>query len=94
MNPLIVSCIIFQGHFTSYFCSSIPYFCLPTFGFKHILPLTNDAERFNEIVKNQKISANIDTPEGGFDAIMQAAVCKVRSGDSIFHSININVISY
>lgn len=63
--------------FTSYFCSSIPYFCLPTFGFKHILPLTNDAEKFNEIVKNQKISANIDTPEGGFDAIMQAAVCKV-----------------
>lgn len=63
--------------FTFYFCSSIPYFCLPTFGFKHILPLTNDAERFNEIVKNQKISANIDTPEGGFDAIMQAAVCKV-----------------
>lgn len=42
------------------------------------MPLTNDAERFNEIVKNQKISANIDTPEGGFDAIMQAAVCKVR----------------
>uniref|UniRef100_A0A8D2CTE7 Integrin beta n=1 Tax=Sciurus vulgaris TaxID=55149 RepID=A0A8D2CTE7_SCIVU len=61
-------------------CSSIPYFCLPTFGFKHILPLTNDAERFNEIVKNQKISANIDTPEGGFDAIMQAAVCKEKIG--------------
>ncbi|XP_069328350.1 integrin beta-6 [Eulemur rufifrons] len=61
-------------------CSSIPYFCLPTFGFKHILPLTNDAEKFNEIVKNQKISANIDTPEGGFDAIMQAAVCKEKIG--------------
>ncbi|XP_012664430.1 integrin beta-6 isoform X4 [Otolemur garnettii] len=61
-------------------CSSIPYSCLPTFGFKHILPLTNDAERFNEIVKNQKISANIDTPEGGFDAIMQAAVCKEKIG--------------
>ncbi|ELW47107.1 Integrin beta-6 [Tupaia chinensis] len=61
-------------------CSSIPYFCLPTFGFKHILPLTNDAQRFNEIVKNQKISANIDTPEGGFDAIMQAAVCKEKIG--------------
>uniref|UniRef100_A0A5F9D218 Integrin beta n=1 Tax=Oryctolagus cuniculus TaxID=9986 RepID=A0A5F9D218_RABIT len=61
-------------------CSSIPYFCLPTFGFKHILPLTNDAERFNVIVKNQKISANIDTPEGGFDAIMQAAVCKEKIG--------------
>eukprot|EP00073_Rattus_norvegicus_P035224 XP_008760067.1 PREDICTED: integrin beta-6 isoform X2 [Rattus norvegicus] len=61
-------------------CSSIPYFCLPTFGFKHILPLTDDAERFNEIVRKQKISANIDTPEGGFDAIMQAAVCKEKIG--------------
>lgn len=28
-------------------------------------------------MKGQRISANIDTPEGGFDAIMQAAVCKV-----------------
>ncbi|XP_072468235.1 integrin beta-6 isoform X2 [Notamacropus eugenii] len=61
-------------------CSSVPHFCLPTFGFKHILPLTSDAEKFNEIVKNQKISANIDTPEGGFDAIMQAAVCKEQIG--------------
>uniref|UniRef100_A0A8C6Z3Q2 Integrin beta n=1 Tax=Nothoprocta perdicaria TaxID=30464 RepID=A0A8C6Z3Q2_NOTPE len=54
--------------------------CLPTFGYKHVLPLTNDAERFNEIVKRQRISANIDTPEGGFDAIMQAAVCKEKIG--------------
>ncbi|XP_038607204.1 integrin beta-6 [Tachyglossus aculeatus] len=61
-------------------CRSVPYLCLPTFGYKHVLPLTNDAERFNEIVKNQKISANIDTPEGGFDAIMQAAVCKEKIG--------------
>nr|XP_045003486.1 integrin beta-6 isoform X1 [Jaculus jaculus] len=61
-------------------CSSIPYTCLPTFGFKHILPLTDDAERFNEIVRKQKISANIDTPEGGFDAIMQAAVCREKIG--------------
>lgn len=61
-------------------CSSIPYFCLPTFGFKHILPLTDDAEKFNEIVRKQKISANIDTLEGGFDAIMQAAVCKEKIG--------------
>lgn len=75
-----INCVLYyfiKNIFTFYFYSSIPYFCLPTFGFKHILPLTNDAERFNEIVKNQKISANIDTPEGGFDAIMQAAVCKV-----------------
>ncbi|XP_041897174.1 integrin beta-6 isoform X4 [Corvus kubaryi] len=61
-------------------CRSVPYECLPTFGYKHVLPLTNDAEKFNEIVKGQRISANIDTPEGGFDAIMQAAVCKEKIG--------------
>lgn len=62
------------SHFS---CRSVPYECLPTFGYKNVLPLTDDAEKFNEIVKGQRISANIDTPEGGFDAIMQAAVCKV-----------------
>uniref|UniRef100_A0ABM5EZF3 Integrin beta n=1 Tax=Pogona vitticeps TaxID=103695 RepID=A0ABM5EZF3_9SAUR len=61
-------------------CRSVPYNCAPTFGYKHVLPLTNDAERFDDIVKKQKISANIDTPEGGFDAIMQAAVCKEKIG--------------
>lgn len=52
--------------------------CLPTFGYKHVLPLTSDADRFNQIVAQQRISANIDLPECGFDAIMQAAVCGVR----------------
>ncbi|XP_070587709.1 integrin beta-6 isoform X1 [Erythrolamprus reginae] len=61
-------------------CRNIAFDCLPTFGYKHVLSLTNDAERFNEIVKKQKISANLDTPEGGFDAIMQAAVCKEKIG--------------
>ncbi|KAM8934441.1 integrin beta-6 [Pelodytes ibericus] len=54
--------------------------CLPTFGYKHALSLTSNAQSFNENVKKQRISANIDTPEGGFDAIMQAAVCKERIG--------------
>uniref|UniRef100_A0A8D2L8D5 Integrin beta n=2 Tax=Varanus komodoensis TaxID=61221 RepID=A0A8D2L8D5_VARKO len=61
-------------------CWSTKSNCSPTFGYKHILSLTNDAERFNEIVKKQNISGNIDNPEGGFDAIMQAAVCKERIG--------------
>ncbi|KAM6459175.1 integrin beta-6 isoform 1-T2 [Liasis olivaceus] len=61
-------------------CRKIPHDCLPTFGYKHLLSLTNDAGRFNEIVKKQKISANLDTPEGGFDAIMQATVCKEKIG--------------
>ncbi|XP_006020407.1 integrin beta-6 isoform X1 [Alligator sinensis] len=61
-------------------CRSVPRDCLPTFGYKHVLPLTSNAQRFNEIVKEQKISANIDAPEGGFDAVMQAAVCKEQIG--------------
>nr|XP_033802460.1 integrin beta-6 [Geotrypetes seraphini]XP_033802461.1 integrin beta-6 [Geotrypetes seraphini]XP_033802463.1 integrin beta-6 [Geotrypetes seraphini] len=54
--------------------------CSPTFGYKHVLPLTENAEEFNEIVKKQSISANVDSPEGGFDAILQAAVCKEKIG--------------
>ncbi|XP_040213823.1 integrin beta-6 [Rana temporaria] len=54
--------------------------CLPTFGYKHVLSLTHNTTDFNDIVKKQTISANIDTPEGGFDAIMQATVCKDRIG--------------
>lgn len=52
--------------------------CLPTFGYKHVLSLTSDADKFNQIIARQRVSANIDLPECGFDAIMQAAVCGVR----------------
>lgn len=53
--------------------------CVPTFGFRHILPLTDKVDRFNEEVQKQMVSRNRDAPEGGFDAILQAAVCKVTS---------------
>ncbi|MGH0136657.1 UNVERIFIED_CONTAM: hypothetical protein FKN15_062120 [Acipenser sinensis] len=56
-------------------CKGVDQFCLPTFGYKHVLPLTDSAERFNEIITDQQVSANIDIPECGFDAVMQAAVC-------------------
>lgn len=52
--------------------------CLPTFGYKHVLSLTSSTDKFNEIIAMQRVSANIDVPECGFDAIMQAAVCGVR----------------
>ncbi|XP_064419812.1 integrin beta-6 isoform X2 [Latimeria chalumnae] len=61
-------------------CYSVNEKCLPTFGYKHVLPLTTNADRFNEIIKIQQVSANTDAPEGGFDAIMQAAVCKEKIG--------------
>ncbi|MBN3306217.1 ITB6 protein, partial [Amia calva] len=61
-------------------CSSQDGKCLPTFGYKHVLPLTSSAEKFNEIIAKQQISANIDIPECGFDALMQAAVCGDKIG--------------
>uniref|UniRef100_A0A4W3HUB4 Integrin beta n=1 Tax=Callorhinchus milii TaxID=7868 RepID=A0A4W3HUB4_CALMI len=50
--------------------------CLPVFGFKHVLTLTKEVQRFNEEVKKQIVSRNVDSPEGGMDAILQASVCQ------------------
>ncbi|KAK1331253.1 hypothetical protein QTO34_009204 [Cnephaeus nilssonii] len=54
--------------------------CLPMFGYKHVLTLTDQVNRFNEEVKKQSVSRNRDSPEGGFDAIMQATVCDEKIG--------------
>uniref|UniRef100_A0A8C1QBX0 Integrin beta n=1 Tax=Cyprinus carpio TaxID=7962 RepID=A0A8C1QBX0_CYPCA len=54
--------------------------CVPTFGFRHLLSLTDKVDRFNEEVQKQMVSRNRDAPEGGFDAILQAAVCKEKIG--------------
>lgn len=51
--------------------------CQAQFGFKHVLSLTEQVSRFSEEVDKQQVSRNRDAPEGGFDAIMQAVVCKV-----------------
>lgn len=51
--------------------------CQAQFGFKHVLSLTEQVSRFSEEVVKQQVSRNRDAPEGGFDAIMQAVVCKV-----------------
>lgn len=39
------------------------------------MPLAEDSEKFVYKVKETNISGNLDAPEGGFDAIMQAIVC-------------------
>uniref|UniRef100_A0A8C4QLN4 Integrin beta n=1 Tax=Eptatretus burgeri TaxID=7764 RepID=A0A8C4QLN4_EPTBU len=49
--------------------------CPPTFAYNHILSLTADTEHFRQELMKQKVSANRDSPEGGFDAMLQAAVC-------------------
>ncbi|XP_061609115.1 integrin beta-6 [Phyllopteryx taeniolatus] len=61
-------------------CSSVDVTCLPTFGYKHVLSLTSNTDKFNEMISMQRVSANIDLPECGFDAVMQAAVCGGRIG--------------
>lgn len=53
--------------------------CQPAFTFHNVLSLTNDANEFKKEVSKQKISGNLDSPEAGLDAIMQAAVCQVRN---------------
>ncbi|KAM9843660.1 integrin beta-3-like [Aulostomus maculatus] len=61
-------------------CYGINQHCLAQFGFKHVLSLTEKVERFTEEVEKQQVSRNRDAPEGGFDAVMQAVVCKEKIG--------------
>lgn len=54
--------------------------CGPVFGFNHQLPITENPVLFQTVVKSTNISGNIDSPEGGFDALMQIAVCEKKVG--------------
>ncbi|XP_022665540.1 integrin beta-PS-like [Varroa jacobsoni] len=49
--------------------------CVAPYGFRNHLPLTTDTNRFVTEVQAANVSGNLDAPEGGFDAIMQAVVC-------------------
>uniref|UniRef100_A0A667ZBN2 Integrin beta n=1 Tax=Myripristis murdjan TaxID=586833 RepID=A0A667ZBN2_9TELE len=64
----------------------------PPFSFKNVIKLTSDLDFFTSELQNERISGNLDAPEGGFDAILQAAVC----GDKIgwrAHSTHLLVFS-
>lgn len=52
--------------------------CKAPYGFKNHMPLSLDASMFSREVKKAAVSGNLDAPEGGFDAIMQAVVCKEK----------------
>uniref|UniRef100_A0A8C6STN2 Integrin beta n=1 Tax=Neogobius melanostomus TaxID=47308 RepID=A0A8C6STN2_9GOBI len=54
--------------------------CTSPFSYKNVLKLTNKGDEFNRLVSQQQISGNLDSPEGGFDAIMQVAVCEDQIG--------------
>ncbi|XP_074693154.1 integrin beta-8 isoform X4 [Strix aluco] len=61
-------------------CSDYNLDCMPPHGYIHVLSLTDNIAEFRNAVNKQKISGNIDTPEGGFDAMLQAAVCQSHIG--------------
>uniref|UniRef100_A0A3B4ANI3 Integrin beta n=1 Tax=Periophthalmus magnuspinnatus TaxID=409849 RepID=A0A3B4ANI3_9GOBI len=54
--------------------------CTSAFSYKNVLKLTDRGDEFNRLVSQQQISGNLDSPEGGFDAIMQVAVCEEQIG--------------
>ncbi|NXX54571.1 ITB4 protein, partial [Scopus umbretta] len=50
------------------------------FSFKNVIRLTSDINHFSQELRKERISGNLDAPEGGFDAILQTAVCKDKIG--------------
>uniref|UniRef100_H3C5U0 Integrin beta n=1 Tax=Tetraodon nigroviridis TaxID=99883 RepID=H3C5U0_TETNG len=52
----------------------------PPFSFQNVIKLTNDLNFFTAKLNDETISGNLDAPEGGFDAILQAAVCGEKIG--------------
>ncbi|KAI1891396.1 hypothetical protein AGOR_G00143390 [Albula goreensis] len=57
-----------------------PQACAPAFSFRHVLSLTQNGSLFSELVGRQQISGNLDSPEGGLDALMQVATCEDAIG--------------
>lgn len=49
------------------------------FSFKNVIRLTSNINHFSQELRKERISGNLDAPEGGFDAILQTAVCKVTA---------------
>ncbi|XP_029711058.1 integrin beta-PS isoform X1 [Aedes albopictus] len=54
--------------------------CEAPYGYKNHMSLSVDTSRFSEEVERAAVSGNLDAPEGGFDAIMQAVVCREQIG--------------
>ncbi|KAM6899428.1 integrin beta-8 [Xenentodon cancila] len=61
-------------------CSDYEVSCRPAHGFHHVLSMTGNVSEFTRVIKRQEMSGNVDTPEGGLDAMLQAAVCQDAVG--------------
>ncbi|XP_001606384.1 integrin beta-PS [Nasonia vitripennis] len=54
--------------------------CAAPYGYRNHMPLSNNSTDFASKVREAPVSGNLDAPEGGFDAIMQAIVCRDEIG--------------
>ncbi|KAI8035233.1 integrin beta-PS isoform X2 [Drosophila gunungcola] len=54
--------------------------CSAPYGYHNAMALSTDTYKFSQEVKSAKVSGNLDAPEGGFDAIMQAIACRQQIG--------------
>lgn len=54
--------------------------CAAPYGFMNHMPLNTDTSGFTREVNASQISGNLDAPEGGLDAILQAIVCRDEIG--------------
>lgn len=54
--------------------------CEAPYGFRNHMQLNENTLKFSEMVHDANVSGNLDAPEGGFDAIMQAVVCRDQIG--------------
>ncbi|XP_051927792.1 integrin beta-8 isoform X1 [Hippocampus zosterae] len=61
-------------------CSDYEIRCRPAHGFHHVLSMTGNMSEFTRVIKRQRISGNMDTPEGGLDAMLQATACQRAVG--------------
>lgn len=52
--------------------------CVPPYGYIHHMTLTDNSTLFEAEVTAAKVSGNLDSPEGGLDALMQVIVCEVH----------------
>lgn len=54
--------------------------CVPPYGYIHHMTLTDNSTLFEAEVTAAKVSGNLDSPEGGLDALMQVVVCEKEIG--------------
>jgi hypothetical protein len=67
------------SHKIHFFSAELSYYnngASAPFAFHHVQDLTNRSTEFIDRIKTQETRGNVDSPESGMDALMQAIVCE------------------